>query len=488
MCNPGQDVVGIIDALEGVMDTTMFPTEVGAGFAADGYRRVDPRGTDLPVCVVTGKAGAAHLALPLENAFADSIGMLAVMGRCRVGLAPVSVAKVDIGDDVDHGLPKVVDAFELACTPPQGPALVSLDRSAQYGPAEAAPRELTFEPRGPNPRDVELGADMIARAERPLLLLGSGCLSGDKEGLREAVNAIGIPCVTSMPARGVVDETLEHCLGPAGMRGTTAANDALRKADVVLVAGSSLSRLTVPPGALDGTRIFRVDVRGKADVCADAAEFVTGTLRAVGEREPWVRADGHVTYEGPFASPVAVSTIMDNLRPGDCHVYDVGAFSMWACNAGTIREPGAFLMPHNVYPLGYAIPAAIGALMRGTRRRVVAVCGDGGFIASLATLPNAAEHDLTIVVLDDGGMDLIRQRQDERGLSTLTSNLPRTDPIAMARGCGIESVRIDSREDLSAQLEGAGHGPLLVHCQLEHGPGVLGALEGNNFKVRDGSG
>lgn len=145
-------------------------------------------------------------------------------------------------------------------------------------------------------------------------------------------------------------------------------------------------------------------------------------------------------------------------------------------------------MPHNVYPLGYAIPAAIGALMRGTRRRVVAVCGDGGFIASLATLPNAAEHDLTIVVLDDGGMDLIRQRQDERGLSTLTSNLPRTDPIAMARGCGIESVRIDSREDLSAQLEGAGHGPLLVHCQLEHGPGVLGALEGNNFKVRDGSG
>ena len=179
---------------------------------------------------------------------------------------------------------------------------------------------------------------------------------------------------------------------------------------------------------------------------------------------------------------------MDTLRPGDCHVYDVGAFSMWACAAGIVREPGSFLIPHNVYPLGYAIPGAIGALMRGTRERVVAVCGDGGFVASLASLPTAAEHDLTIVVLDDGGMDIIRQRQVERGLSTQTSHLPRTDPVALGRGCGIESVCVDRREDLAAQLEGAGRGALLVHCRLERGPGTMGALDGNNFKVRDGSG
>lgn len=483
MCNPGQDVVAVIDALEGSMETTMFPTEVGAGFAADGYRRVDPRGTDLPVCVVTGKAGAAHLALPLENAFADGVGMVAVTGRCAVALATVSVANVELGADTVEGLPEVVDAFELACTPPQGPALVTLDRTAQYGPAEAAPRELTFGHRDPSPHDVERAADIITSAERPLILLGTGCLAGDVEGLREAVTAVGVPCVTSMPARGVVDEALGHCLGPAGMRGTAAANDALRRADAVLAAGCSFSHLTVPSGALDGTRVFRVDVRGQADAVADAAAFVTGTLRAVDEREPWVRADGPLVYEGPFAVPVAVSSIMDTLRPGDCHVYDLGAFSMWACAAGTVREPGSFLMPHNVYPLGYAIPGAIGALMRGTRERVVAVCGDGGFIASLATLPTAAERDLTIVVLDDGGMDIIRQRQDERGLSTLTSHLPRTDPVALARGCGIESVRVDRREDLAAQLEGAGRGPLLVHCRLERGPSVLGPLDGNNCEL-----
>ncbi|MDP6626919.1 MAG: thiamine pyrophosphate-dependent enzyme, partial [Methanopyri archaeon] len=414
MCNPGQDVVAVIDALEGNMETTLFPTEVGAGFAADGYRRVNPRGTDLPVCVVTGKAGAAHLALPLENAFADGVGMLVVAGRCAVDLATVSVANVELGTDSVGGIPEVVNAFELACTPPQGPVLVTLDRTAQYGPAEAAPRELTFGHHDPSPRDVEQAADIIMSAERPLILLGTGCLAGDVEGLREAVTAIGVPCVTSMPARGVVDEALELCLGPAGMRGTAAANDALRRADAILVAGCSLSHLTVPPGALDDTRVFRVDVRGQADSGADAAVFVKETLHAVDERDLWVRADGPLVYEGTFAAQVAVSSIMDTLRPGDCHVYDVGSFSMWACAAGTVREPGSFLMPHNIYPLGYAIPAAIGALMRRTRERVVAVCGDGGFVASLASLPTAAEHDLTIVVLDDGGMDIIRQRQVER--------------------------------------------------------------------------
>jgi acetolactate synthase I/II/III large subunit len=487
--------------------------EQGAAHAADGYARATGK---VGVCVATSGPGATNLVTGLANAQMDSSPVVAITGQVAtsvigtdafqevdiVGITqPITKHNYLVTDVAD--LAEVMkEAFYIARTGRPGPVLVDIAKDVQATEFDFAyPDNVDlpgyFLPREDLSEPLRRVAQMLAEAERPLIIAGHGVvLANAEDQLVDLVEKANVPVITTLLGISTMPETHRLCLGMAGMHGEAYTNLALSEADLIISLGSRFDdRLT---GKLDqfgnGARIVHVDIDPAEidkNVTVDAA--VIGDLKEVlpaltplveqRERQAWLeriqewRHDsanrdivGHETDE--LVPQYVVRQIWEATRGEVIMVSDVGQNQMWEAQYFTHHRRRGLLSSGGLGTMGFALPAAIGAQMGRPDEQVWVSVGDGGFQMNIQELATVAQEKLPIkiAVLNNGYLGMVRQWQ-QLFFEGRYSGTPLLGPdfAKVAEAYGIPGFTVRQKGDVVSAIEQARSidGPVLIDFVVE---------------------
>lgn len=356
--------------------------------------------------------------------------------------------------------------------------------------------------RPPAASEVAAAADLLVKAERPLLIVGGGLrYSAAEDALRRFAEGLGIPVAETSAGKGSLIGS-QWLVGGLGNNGTRVANELAHNADLVVCVGTRLSDFTTgslslfqrPDVRFVGVNVSASDAYklGATAVVADAREALEALHTAARARRPSVSYGEEVRVATerwtsdvatdlapragePPAQGEVLLAVNDDIRAGDWVVAAAG----W--------QPGDILKLWEVAPdsfthiefafscMGHEIPAGLGVrLHEGVDAEVIVVVGDGTFVMAPTELVTAVQESLkiTLVVLDNGGYQSINglavgntgagignefRRRGEDG------RFPDGDPLgldiaAMARSMGCASVTAGSIDELRSALKHARSG------------------------------
>ncbi|MFB6670955.1 thiamine pyrophosphate-binding protein [Streptomyces sp. NPDC056390] len=495
---PGQHALGMFDALRrSDLRYVGLRVENNAGFAADAYGRVT--GEAAPLLLSTGPGALMSLAA-LQEAAAASAPVLAIgsqipvagLGGGRHGylheLRDQQASFRDVVKSVhtvrtQSQIPSAIAAaWESALTAPHGPVWVEIPQDVLLAQTtlpvvtamDATPRDLV-----PRPELTAVAADLLSRAERPVIIAGGGVVRSDASGklvaLAEKINA---PVVCTFGGKGAFP--WEHPLSLQSWMEDRHTTDLLEDADVLLVVGSGLGELSsnyhtfAPRG-----RVIQIEAdAGKLEsnhpalgIHADARLALSALLETVTERpDPSVpervatllaavreRLDGQdLAFEREILGSVRAA-----LPASSPSFWDMTILAYWAWSAW----PGALHSAQGAGGLGYGFPAALGAAAADPSKPVLAVSGDGGAMYSIAELATAKQYNLPVtwLIVDDGGYGILREYMTDAFGEATATELSRPDFVALAESFGVPGVRTSPetlQDDLAKAL--AEPGPSVV--------------------------
>lgn len=500
----GDDRIKHVDVLD----------ERTAAYAADAYARLTGR---VGVCDATVGPGAAKLPSGLGEAFNSSIPVLAIVSdlpqttdsrRYRGAtsqaldqealLRPVTkwVGVVHRPDDLG---PVVRQAFREATSGRPGPVAVIVPQNVLDGPPPVDTQvedshagrfgRFPSTPTPPDLDDVATISSILAGAQRPLLIIGGGA---KRDGIGAQVQRMigaGIAVATTLSGKGAADERNEMVVGVLGSLGNPAASAVAAEADVLVLAGTKWGSGTTTGWKLPlpGQLVIQIDIDAnelgrdrpvEAIACADALRTLEAIDLAGVERNDWCtrvaeikrnwiqsRAELWSSAAGPIDPQRVMGELNKMITADDVVIADASLSSGWV---GAFIESGdsgpRTLFPRGLAGLGWAIPAAIGAVEAGASR-VVAVMGDGAApyaIGELATLARSGAPVL-LVVLNNSSYGWIRwYRRMAFGRGWEEPDLPETRFADVALAYGLGSVRVEKPEDLGEAIGGDVDGPTLV--------------------------
>jgi acetolactate synthase I/II/III large subunit len=522
----GHGILGLLDAAYDRRDeirTISAHDERIAGFIADAYYRVS--GTPIATYTSCGP-GSVNILMAIAGAMYDSSALLAITGNVptsQFNRGPFQESGKYFQGDFPSVIRSYVKRSFQAVRPEMLPLMLSqafaLMTSGRPGPVNIdVPLNVFVEDAGdapdapagpdgavaapaPSAEALRRAAELLAGAERPVILAGNGAMAPRARALvRELARALRIPVVTTPMGKGVLDERDDLCLGPTGRNGTYAANKAARTSDVILALGTrfddraSSSWLPGVTFSIPPTRLIHVDIDAQEigrnypptlAVIADTAEFAAGLLASMtpGEspgRDSWLRetlawkrqweADIAARQADP-AVPIRPDRLVAELQralPGDANVLaDVGVHHNWLLQQLAAPPAGRLLQAWGFAAMGFGTGGVIGAKLAAPGQPAVTVCGDGCFLMHANAVATAVEYDIPAVwvVWNNTGYGSIRGQQatffgPDREIATRfrragTGELYSTDISAIARGMGADGARIDSPDELGDAVEAA---------------------------------
>jgi acetolactate synthase-1/2/3 large subunit len=490
---PGTHALAIWDALQASPIRSLGTrTELSAGFAADGYARAS--GRVAPLLLSTGPGALNSLTALMESASAH-VPVVAIssqiprelIGRGRGFLHDLPDQRASFAPLVKRAwraesasaLPELLaEAWRTALTPPSGPVYLEVPVDVLDGPAEGAAvaASLVPPPRGegsdPSPEVLEVAADLLNGAERPVLWAGGGVeRSGAWSELRALAERLRAPVATTYMGKGAFPA--HHPLAAGSACDDAAFQALLAEADVVLCVGTELGAETTGQYRLRFSgRMIQVDAAPERIGTTYEALALVGDARAVlGALTTLVaerRADGHaerrvealrariaagLDAQGRELERGVLSDI--GAAAGDEAViaWDMTIMGYWAAAHLPVARPRTFLYPLGSGTLGYAWPAALGAQAALPEARTLAVVGDGGIHYALSELASARQHDLAakLLIVDDGGYGILREYQRDAFAQTHAVDLVQPDFEAVCAAFGVP-VRGVEAPDLRAAL------------------------------------
>jgi len=516
---PGGAILPVYDPLlDSPIRHILVRHEQGAGHMAEGYAHVTGR---PGVAMVTSGPAATNIVTPLCDAYMDSVPMVVITGQvARAALGTDAFQECDtIGitrSVTKHNelvtsaqdIPRAVrEAFHIATTGRPGPVLLDIPKDivdAQnpasqmewYWPTDEEVRDGLpgYRPttKG-HPRKIRDAAELILRAERPILYVGGGILKARAaEALRELAELTDIHVVTTLMARGAFPDDHPLCLGMPGMHGNYTAVTSMQKADLLVALGSRFDdRVT---GKLDGfapdAKIIHVDIDpaelGKVrrpDVpivgdCRLVIEELVAVLRrkmAEGQTPPdrsaWKQTISGWQEKYPLSykpsepgealkPQFVLEQLRDNTPDGTIVASGVGQHQMWTSQYWRFNEPYTWVNSGALGTMGYAVPAAIGAKVGRPDKMVWAVDGDGCFQMTAQELVTAAAERIPvkIAILNNAYLGMVRQWQEmfyeERYSEVyLSPDLPDYKLWAEAMGC--VGMRVEAPEEVASAIQKA---------------------------------
>jgi acetolactate synthase-1/2/3 large subunit len=321
-------------------------------------------------------------------------------------------------------------------------------------------------------------AEILARAERPIILAGGGALwSGAADKIETLAGLLGAPVVTTLNGKGLLDERHPLSLGHAR---SSRCRQVLPHADVMLAVGCRFTevmtdwrRMSIPKTLiqidLDPEQIgmnYPVALGIVADVRA-AVDALISMLPPQQKRDGW----GKLWSEARVARPAKPEWLIDTLRevlPGDIPVFTDACEIGYRMQADwLVFGPRQFFYPSNYITLGWAFPAAVGAAVARAGAPVVSVSGDGGFVMTSQELATAVRYRLPTIVLvhNDSAYGAIKNIQkhayDGRYLDVDLNN---PDFMQLAAAYGVAGSRARGPDELTAAVRAAldREGPSLI--------------------------
>lgn len=505
---PGAGILPFYRSLKdlGTIQHMVARHEEGAIHMADGYARAI--GT-VGVCVTTSGPGASNLVTGLYTAQVDSIPILALTGQnVTAQLGREAFQAVDIAEIVkpvtkksycirDGSLVPGVfrEAFKIMKDGRPGPVLIDLPLDVQKAQIEYSPETdfpLPIFRTPPNKNQIVKAVDMLVEAEKPVMLLGGGVILADacKEFLAVA-EALQIPVVTTYMGKSGIPWNHPLMAGHVGIQcNTRSGNQVFLDSTVVLALGARFNdRHTGDVKVYKGNRKFiHVDVDpgqlGKnftpdLAICADAKLTLEAMIQEIKSRHikaaptglkiSQIRAEleRKMDYDHIPIKPQRVfKEINEFFDEETVFVTCIGLNQIWSGQFQKISKPRHYLDCGGAGPLGWDLPASIGAKVARPDKQIVQVVGDYGFQFCMEELPVAVMYHIPFVciVLNNGYLGLIRQAEKyifdmdyevQIWYDSLIASQSAQIPVAAAGGKGIGTVDSD-RASLQAENEGRG--------------------------------
>ncbi|OOY27023.1 thiamine pyrophosphate-binding protein [Thioclava sp. L04-15] len=515
---PGESYLAVLDALHdtrGKLDYVLCRQEGGASFMAAAYGKL----TGQPgLCMVTRGPGATNAAIGVHTAMQDSVPMILFVGQVGTDMKGReafqeldyravfgTMAKWAVEIDRIERIPEILArAWSTAISGRPGPVVVALPEDMLTSMTDAAPLrgpvEIT-EPH-PDPAAMERLREMLAGAERPLILYGGCNWKGPgTRPIQRFAEASDIPVVSVFRYQDQFDNHSPSFCGEAGVGMMPHVKALIREADVILAinarfgenATDGYTLLDVPQPRQRLIHVHGSDREIGKVYCPELAiqsgpnafaEALGGLAPVKGSWGAW-RAEGRAAYEAGFdlpdlPSPVDMGKVCAHLRatlPEDMIVTNgAGNFAIWS---GRFLKfgPEAWLLAPQSGAMGYGVPAAIAAKLVHPAKTVLCFAGDGDFQMTSQELASAAQAGAQpiILVLNNGIYGTIRAHQ-ERNYPTRVSGTEMTanpDFAALARAYGFHGERVERTEDFAAAFERALASPTGAVLDLVISPEAL---------------
>jgi acetolactate synthase-1/2/3 large subunit len=551
---PGHGSTNLLDAFNDSEVEVIQPRhEQGATHLADGYARAS--GNPLAVFTSIGP-GATNTVTGAATAYVDSIPMVIFTGapqtheygegilqeieRQKPGDFPSVMEPVTkqsfVVDDVER-LPRILRrAFQTALSGRPGPVHIDVPMDVQGAAADVElPEPTEHRPHsrpGGDPDTVSDAADLLAEADRPVIVPGGGTMLAEAwDEVQELAEHLQAPVIPTFQSRGIIPEDHELFVGNAGWIGSSAGNELAANADVILAVGcrftdmhtssfeegvsfeippSKLIHVDIDPQEIGKNYPVEVGIQGDAKVVTrqitDAVQDRTDPVSTENNeyydeiQELW--ADWQAQVDERWENdevPMSISRVARAVRevlPRDGSIVTSAGQPQETINPEfPVYEPRTNISCGGFSTMGWGVSAAIGAKLANPERTVVDFEGDGSFLMCNQEVACAVEHDIDVnyVVVNNNGWKSIRNLQVnkygwDRVIDTEFDDETMVDFMDMAKSFNVGfAERVVKPENLNGVLEEAfAHdGPSFVEAVVEPDNPDSGAIITGKWDLAD---
>ena len=501
---PGGAIMPIYDALYDYrehLEHILVRHEQGGIHAGQGYARTSGK---IGTVFATSGPGATNLVTGLADAMIDSTPLVCITGQVFAHLlgtdafqetdvinitTPVTKWNYQITDA--NEIPAIMaKAYYIAGSGRPGPVLIDITKNAQlqkfsYSGYKPCNHIRSYRPKPLVRKEfTTAAAEMINKAERPLVIFGQGVILGRAENEFKAfIEKSGIPAAWTILGLSALSTDHPLNVGMLGMHGNYGPNVLTNECDVLIAVGMRFDdRVT---GRLDRyakqAKVIHLDIdpaeidkNVKADVpvwgdCKETLPMITALLEKK-DHSQWVNKFSECMEKEmeavineelhPSTDILTMGEVIEQLNvltKGDAVIVtDVGQHQMVACRYAKFNQSKSNVTSGGLGTMGFALPAAIGAKYGAKERTVIAVIGDGGVQMTIQELGTIMQNDINvkILILNNRFLGMVRQWQDlfhEKRYSFVDIASP--DYVAVAKGYKIKGNSIEERKDLVTALE-----------------------------------
>ena len=500
---PGGAIMPTYDALYDHRKTLhhiLVRHEQGAAHAAQGYARVSGR---VGVVIATSGPGAMNTITGIADAMIDSTPMVVICGQVGAAmLGTDAFQEVDVigvtqpitkwafqirkAEDVAWAVSR---AFYIAKSGRPGPVVLDFAKNAQTGLVEYEPAKVDFirsyrPVPVPTDETIREAADLINKAERPLVLVGQGVELGDaREELRQFIEKADMPAGCTLLGLSALPSDHPLNVGMLGMHGNLAPNVMTNRCDLLIAVGmrfddrvtgnldtyakqAKVIHFDIDPSEIN--KNVSVDVAVVGDCKATLAR-VTALMKEQRhtawiegfrpywdkEREMVIERAIHPT-EGPLLMGEVVRAVSDATQKRAIMVTDVGQNQMFGCRYFQYTQGRSVVTSGGCGTMGFGLPAAIGATFGAPERTVCLFVGDGGLQMTIQELGTIMEQKcpVKIILLNNNFLGNVRQWQylffNKRYSFTPMLN---PDYEGICTAYGIPSRTVVDRKDLAGAIK-----------------------------------
>ncbi|HYJ28829.1 MAG TPA: acetolactate synthase large subunit, partial [Allosphingosinicella sp.] len=489
---PGEENLDFLDSLSRSTKIRLVLTrhEQGAGFMASTYGRHTGR---TGVCLATLGPGATNFVTAAAYAQLGGMPMMMITGQ-----KPIKKSKqgrFQILDVVDmmgpitkytHQLAssdnipsRVREAFRLAEEEKPGAVHLELPEDIADEQTDAMPLKASLVRRPhADEKSIRAAVERIEAARAPVLVIGAGAnRKMTSRMLLEMVEKTGIPFITTQLGKGVIDETHAKFLGCAALSSGDFVHKGLESADLIINVGHDV--IEKPPFFMKqgGTEVIHVSTNTASvdPVYFPQVEVIGDIANAVWQIKDAIVPQAHWNCEAMLRARAAevahASSMCDDMRfpifpaclvrqvrdamPEDGIIcLDNGVYKIWFARNYPARQPNTVLLDNALATMGAGLPSAMASAMVYPGRKVMAICGDGGFMMNSQEMETAVrlKLDITILILRDDSYGMIRWKQANMGFKDWGLTYGNPDFVAYANSYGAIGHRVGSAADLPLLL------------------------------------
>ena len=507
---PGEENLDFLDSLSRSKKIKLILTrhEQGAGFMAATYGRHTGK---AGVCLATLGPGATNFVTAAAYAQLGGMPMMMITGQKPIKkskqgrfqildvvsmMGPITKYAHQLASS-DNIPSRVREAFRLAEEEKPGAVHIEFPEDIADEHTDSRPLKASHSRRPvPEEKAVRAAVKRIEAAKSPVLVIGAGANRRmTSRMLTQFIEKTGIPFVTTQLGKGVVDERHPKFLGCAALSAGDFVHRAIGEADVIINVGHDV--IEKPPFFMKpgGADVIHVNFRSAEvdPVYFPQYEVVGDVGTSIWQMKEDILRQGHWQFDRMLAArqaelahrgdsgsdprfPIYPQTLVQTIRdamPSDGIIcLDNGVYKIWFARNYAARRPNTVLLDNALATMGAGLPSAMMSKMVYPDRKVMAICGDGGFMMNSQEMETAVRLGLNLVVLilNDGSYGMIRWKQANMGFKDWGLTYGNPDFVKYAEAYGASGHRVTSAaalpEIINACLEAKGvH---LIDCPVDY--------------------
>ncbi len=505
---PGEENLDLLDSIRRSSKIKLIVTrhEQAAAFMAATYGRLTGR---AGVCFSTLGPGATNLVTGIAHAQLIGAPLVSISGQKALRdnwqarfqlvdvvslMKPITKKSVSIIDP--NTVPTITrEAFKLAECQRQGAVHIEFPEDVAGSECRA-----DIQSRGevirsaPDIEGIDKAVEMIRASEYPLFIVSIGANREPvAKTLFDFINKTGIYAVHAQMGKGVVPADCQYSLLATGIHKHDYVNCGIDRSDLIITLGYNI--VEYPPYVwnkaldkkiinIDNTqaetdRYFNPDIEliGDISLSLQLMSDRLGPRRKFPAFKKTRKLIVNKIKEGyekryPLLPQEIVHTVRKALGKEDIITLDNGIYKLWFSRLYMAYRPNTFLLDNALATMGAGLSSGILTKMLNPNRKVLAICGDGGFMMNSQELETAVRYKIPIVVLilNDNAFGFIKWKQEVAGFPDFGLDYGNPDFVSYAKSYGAEGIKVKKGEDLGVILDEAFslNRVVVIECPIDY--------------------